>query len=114
MPALILNTGRLNTDFLGGPLSAPAFADDTGNAQVWSHNVAITDVTVPAATGNPPPTYAAVGTLPAGIAFNTTTRVLSGTPTVVGSGTITIRATNSEGMADWTVDYTTASGAESS
>ena len=53
------------------------------------------------------PTYAAVGSLPAGISFNTTTRVISGTPTAVGSGTITIRATNSEGNDDWTVDYAT-------
>ena len=90
-----------------GALKAPAFADDTGDDQNWTENVGIAPLTVPAATGNPTPTYAAVGSLPAGIAFNTTTRVLSGTPTSVGSGTITIRATNSEGTADWTVDYTT-------
>ena len=88
-------------------LAAPVFADPTGDAQTWTLNQAIAPLTVPAATGNPPPTYAAVGTLPTGISFNTTTRVLSGTPTALGSGTITIRATNSEGMADWTVDYTT-------
>ena len=34
-----------------------------------------------------------------------------GTPTALGSGTITIRATNSEGSDDWTVDYTTAATA---
>ena len=89
-------------------LAAPVFADDTGDAQTWIENDAITPLTVPAATGNPTPTYAAVGTLPAGITFNTTTRVLSGTPTATGSGTITIRATNSAGTADWTVDYATA------
>ena len=89
-------------------LAAPVFADDTGDAQTWIENDAITPLTVPAASGNPTPTYAAVGTLPAGITFNTTTRVLSGTPTAIGSGTITIRATNSQGDADWTVDYSTA------
>ena len=88
-------------------LTAPSFADSTGDAQTWTQNVAITDITVPAANGNPSPTYAAVGALPTGISFDTGTRVLSGTPTVVGNGTITIRATNSEGMADWTVAYTT-------
>ena len=87
---------------------APSFADDTGDAQTWTENVAIAPVTVPAADGTPIPTYAAVGTLPAGISFNTTTRVISGTPSAIGSGTITIRASNSEGMADWTVDYNTA------
>ena len=49
-----------------------------------------------------------VGAPPAGIFFSTSTRVISGTPTSVGSGTIRIRATNSEGSDDWTVAYTTA------
>ena len=89
------------------PLSAPSFTDNTGDAQTWTQNQAITDITVPAASGNPAPTYAAVGTLPDGIAFSTTTRVLSGSPTAIGTGTITIRATNSEGMADWTVAHAT-------
>ena len=87
--------------------SAPFFADDTGDAQDWTQNAAITPFTVPTATGSPTPTYAAVGSLPAGISFDTTTRVISGTPTAVGSGTFTIRATNSEGSDDWTVDYAT-------
>ena len=87
---------------------APAFADSTGDAQAWTQNAAITPITVPAATGTPTPTYAAVGTLPAGINFNATTRVISGTRTATGSGTITIRATNSEGSDDWTVAHTTA------
>ena len=86
---------------------SPVFADDTGDAQSWSQNVAITSITVPVAFGNPTPTYAVVGTLPDGIAFDTSTRVISGTPTEVDSGTITIRATNSEGDDDWTVNYTT-------
>lgn len=86
---------------------APSFTDGTGNAQTWTQNQSIAAITVPEADGTPTPTYAAVGSLPTGIAFNTTTRVLSGTPSVVGSGTITIRATNSEGSDDWTVDYTT-------
>ena len=89
-------------------LAAPSFADDTGDDQSWTVNAAITDITVPAADGNPTPTYAVQGSLPAGISFNTTTRVISGTPTAAGSGTITIRASNSEGNDDWTVDYTTS------
>ena len=94
------------TDATPTTLTAPAFADDTGDAQTWTTGVAIAAITVPAATGNPTPTYVVVSSLPAGIAFNTGTRAISGTPTVAGSGTITIRATNSEGMADWTADYT--------
>ena len=91
---------------------APSFADDTGDAQSWMMGTAITAITVPAASGTPHAYLCcAVGTLPAGLAFNTTTRVISGTPTATGFGTITIRATNSEGDADWTVDYTTTAPA---
>ena len=86
----------------------PSFTDNTGNAQNWTQNITITNITVPAASGNPTPTYEVVGTPPAGIAFNTTTRVISGTPTVAGSGTIRIRASNSVDTADWTVAYTVA------
>ena len=86
---------------------APSFADDTGDAQTWEMGTAITAITVPEADGTPAPTYAVEGVLPAGIAFDTGTRVISGTPTATGSGTITIRASNSEGNADWTVAYTT-------
>ena len=86
---------------------APAFADDTGDAQAWTENTAITPITVPEATGAPAPTYAAVD-LPAGVVFDPTTRVISGTPTTAGSGTATVTATNSAGSADWTVAYTIA------
>ena len=89
-------------------LVAPTFTDNTGNAQTWTQNVAIASVAVPSASGTPTPTYAAIGTLPTGITFNTTTRILSGTPTVISSGTIRIRATNSEGSDDWTVAYNTS------
>ena len=85
---------------------SPSFTDDTGDAQDWVQNTAITPITVPAAAGTPTPTYAVVGSLPAGISFDSTTRSLSGTPTAVGSGTIRIRATNSAGSADWTVAHT--------
>ena len=87
------------------PLSAPQFSDDTGNDQSWTENTAITSITVPTASGNPTPTYAVVGSLPTGISFSTSSRVISGTPTEVGSGTITIRATNSQDSDDWTVAY---------
>ena len=89
---------------------APSFATPTGPAQSWTQNTAITPITVPAASGTPAPTYAAVGNLPAGILFNASTRVLSGTPTSTGTGTITIEASNSEGTADWTVTFTTTAG----
>lgn len=89
---------------------APAFTDPTGDAITGTVGEAIAAVTVPAATGTPAPTYAAVGTLPAGVSFDTGTRVLSFDENAIveGSGTIRIRATNSQGSADWTVAYTFA------
>ena len=105
------NTGLMTSTLAAPPLlTAPSFSDDTGNAQTWTVGTAITSITVPTASGNPTPSYAVQGSLPSGIAFNTTTRVISGTPTAVGGGTIRIRATNSQGSDDWTVAYTTSAG----
>ena len=48
-----------------------------------------------AATGGPAPTFqVSSGALPAGLSLNTTTGVLSGTPTAAGPGTFTVTATN--------------------
>ena len=54
-----------------------------------------------AASGSTPITYAVQsGSLPTGLTLNTSSGVISGTPTVVGSYTFTIRATNSAGYGD--------------
>ena len=93
------------------PRVAPSWTDDTGDAITGTVGTAIADVTVPEVdAGTPDPTYAAVGSLPAGVSFDTTTRVLSFDESAieVGSGTIRIRATNSAGTDDWTVAYTFA------
>ena len=97
------------TDEAGDPPdhTAPSWTDDTGDDQAWTQNEAIAPVTVLGASGIPIPTYSAVG-VPAGINFDTGTRVISGTPTAVGTGTITVTATNSEGSDVWTLAYTTA------
>ena len=60
-------------------------------------------ITVPEATGNPVYNFAY---LPLGISFDANTRVISGAPTSPGfSGTIRIRASNSQGEDFWTVDF---------
>ncbi len=46
---------------------------------------------------NSPASYGVTGTLPAGVSLNTTTGLLSGTPTAAGSFTVTLRATNAGG-----------------
>ena len=48
-------------------------------------------------TGAPAPTFSETGTLPAGVSFNSTTGVLSGTPTASGSFSITMGAANGVG-----------------
>jgi hypothetical protein len=49
------------------------------------------------ATGFPTPTFSETGVLPFGVTFNSTTGVLSGTPTVFGTFPITISASNGVG-----------------
>jgi hypothetical protein len=52
------------------------------------------------ATGTPAPTFTVtMGTLPAGVALNPTTGVLSGTPAAAGTSRFTIAATNAAGTA---------------
>ena len=53
------------------------------------------------ATGSPTPTFAVTsGTLPAGLALNGSTGVISGTPTTPGSSTVTITASNGQSPTD--------------
>ena len=88
--------------------SAITFTDNTGDLQFWTIFQEIRPITVPEAVANLPLSYAPVGNLPDGINFNPTTRVISGDPRLRGVGKITIRASNAEGFADWTVSYAVA------
>ena len=87
---------------------APSWTDTGGAARNWTANAAIPAFTVPAVDeGSPAPTYSASG-LPSGVSFATSTRRVSGTPDTVGSGTITITATNSAGSDTYTIPYSVA------
>src|SRR5207248_3462033 len=54
---------------------------------------------------NNPTSYSATG-LPAGLTVNTTTGLISGTPTTAGTYTVTISATNSGGTGSATLTLT--------
>ncbi len=74
--------------------SSPVFTADTP----FSATTGVAYSYMFAASGSPSPTFAvASGSLPAGLSLNTSTGVLSGTPT--GSGTFTVSATNTFGTA---------------
>lgn len=57
------------------------------------------------ATGNPAPTWAVQGNLPAGLFLNSTTGVVSGVPTTAGTTTVTLRATNVAGVGNLPVSF---------
>ncbi len=79
--------------------TAPAFAPGTGIADLeLTDGVAMTTVTLPAASGGDgPPTYAVSPALPAGLAFDAAARTISGTPTAVAApATFTYTATDAD------------------
>ncbi|PZE69610.1 ice-binding family protein [Curtobacterium sp. MCBD17_021] len=77
------------------PTVAPSITSGTPTAattgQPYSYTVT--------ATGTPTPTFTATG-LPAGLTIDSTTGVISGTPTAPGSSTVTITASNGTAPAD--------------
>jgi Putative Ig domain len=110
------------TNSAGGPINSPAFTWTILPplaAPTWPTPIpdqssvedsAITPLNVSGnATGNPAPTFTAVA-LPAGL-FVSTAGVVTGTPTTPGTTTATIRASNSQGQADDSFQWTiTAAG----
>ena len=59
-----------------------------------------TSITLPVGTGGDLPLSYTASPLPSGLSFNTTTRVISGTPNSAGSTTVTYRVTDNDGDFD--------------
>ena len=81
----------------------PLFRDTIAN-QTYTAGTAITALTLPEALAGPdslPSTNAyTLAPLPAGLSFNPTSRILSGTPTSAGTTDLTYTATNGDGDRD--------------
>jgi RHS repeat-associated protein len=74
----------------------PLSITTTTLASYWTAGIAGYSQTIATSGGSPPSTFmVSAGTLPAGLALNATTGVISGTPTTAGSSTFTITATDS-------------------
>ena len=77
-------------------------------APAWTQDQVLVNVLVPAVDiGSPTPSYSAFQ-LPDGVVFDSTTRIISGTPSRFGRGEILIVATNVAGSAQFTVSYNIA------
>jgi hypothetical protein len=85
--------------------TAPSALSYSGNPFTFTKNVAITTVN-PTITGTPV-SYSVSPALPTGLAINTTTGQLSGTPTVISSTTTyTVTATNTGGSTTFALSIT--------
>ena len=67
------------------------------NDQTYTMDTAITALSLPMATGGTTPVTYTLAPLPNGLAFNVTTRVLSGTPTTADTTELTYTATDDNG-----------------
>src|SRR4051812_36126081 len=85
---------------------APSGITYSRNPAVYTVGRAIAD-DVPANSGGPVDSYAISPSLPAGLSFNVTTGVISGTPTAISPATdYTVTATNSGGSTTVTLTIT--------
>ncbi len=79
--------------------TAPSFGGSTIDDQSYTQNAQIAELTLPTASGGDGTVeYALVGTLPAGLSYDSTNRKITGTPTATQSAVSYIwRATDSHG-----------------
>ena len=75
----------------------PANLTYSTNPATYTNGTAIPSSNTPASTGGAVVSYTISPALPAGLSFSTTTGAITGTPSVLGTGTYTVTATNSGG-----------------
>lgn len=115
---LLANTAAvtLDTNTITVPSGCPASGTTSTSPQITSGTPSGATAGTPysftvTATGTPAPTYAvSSGALPAGLSLDSTTGVISGTPTTAGSSTFAITASNGTAPAS-TASYTLVTAA---
>ena len=110
-----LNTGsisggwRLSLQTTAPPVAAPSALGYSSNPAIYTKDAAIT-INTPTSTGGAVVSYSVSPTLPAGLTLNTSTGVISGTPTTLtAAANYTITATNTGGSSDALVSITVVS-----
>ena len=84
------------------------------NNQTYTMNTAITNLTLPEATGGTTPLTYTLTPLPDGLTFTTGTRVLSGTPTTANTTVLTYTATDDNGSTAMDTFTLTVEGTDAS
>jgi uncharacterized repeat protein (TIGR03803 family) len=91
-------TGAAGTQFYTMTINSPVSLI-TNSAPTWTVDLPGFNQTILASGGTGALTFSSAGTLPAGLTLNSTTGVLSGTPTVGGSFLFTLIATDTVGAS---------------
>ncbi|HXB13436.1 MAG TPA: TIM-barrel domain-containing protein, partial [Bacteroidia bacterium] len=103
---IYMETGGFNLNYVTFVLNTPAIPVVTSATLIGTVGTAF-GYTISAT--NSPTSYAiATGILAAGLTLNTSTGVISGTPTTVGTSTITVTATDATGVGTGTLTITIA------